>query len=306
MLLRALGLLVCGILAALPASAAEAPIVVVASGAGKAYADAEAGIREVIGARLPGVPLEVVTLAAKDPGDDSFALIRSRGATLVITLGDRATDALAARLGETPLVAGMVVRARPLSERLNATAVELEFPASTELRWLRELLPHAKRIGVLYDPKRNAARIAEASLAAQRVGLELVARPVESPNKIPEALKALKNVDAIWGVPDATVLSAATARTVLTFAFSNRIPISGPSDSWVKAGALYALDRDYRDIGRQCGELGADILRGRAPRDLPVQKPRIILYSLNARAFDDMKLAAPGGDLVAKATAVYR
>jgi putative ABC transport system substrate-binding protein len=306
MRLRDLALLFCVGFAALPASAGEAPIVIVASGSGKAYAEAEAGIREVLGVRLPRAPLEIVTLGAKDPGDDALALVRSRDARLVITLGDRATDALATRLAGTPLVAGMIVRARPLPERPNATAVELEFPASTELRWLRELLPHAKRIGVLYDPKRNASRIAEASLAAQRAGLELVARPVDSPNKIPEALKALENVDAIWGVPDETVLSAATARTILTFAFSNRIPISGPSDSWVKAGALYALDRDYRDIGRQCGELGSEILGGRSAADLPVQKPRIVLYSLNARAFDHMKLEVPGGALLAKATAVYR
>jgi putative tryptophan/tyrosine transport system substrate-binding protein len=306
MLKGAVLLLLGTLLGVSPAAAGEAALALVKSGSGNAYEEAEAGMREVLGARWPGASIEALTLGKGDSSEDVLRAIRAHGAKVVITLGDRATSALAPRLGSTPLVAGMVIRGDTLAASSNATGVALEFPASVELRWLHEMFPSARRVGVLYDPQKNAARIRDAERAAKRAGLELVARPVNSPQEIPDALKGLAGVDVIWGVPDETALSPATARTVLTFAFSNRIPISGLSTSWVKAGALYALDRDYRDIGRQCGELAAAILDGSAPASLPVQAPRTVLYSLNLRAFAHMKLANPERAVVAKATAVYQ
>ena len=46
-----------------------------------------------------------------------------------------------------------------------------------------------------------------------------------------------------------------TAEPILLSTLKNKIPLVGLSSSWVKAGALYALDRDYVDIGLQSGEL---------------------------------------------------
>ncbi|MFO0732606.1 MAG: ABC transporter substrate binding protein [Nitrospiraceae bacterium] len=51
-----------------------------------------------------------------------------------------------------------------------------------------------------------------------------------------------------------------TAEPILLSTFRNKIPLAGLSTSWVKAGALYALDRDYLDIGSQCGEIAGKIL----------------------------------------------
>lgn len=306
MLLRARLLLLCSLVAASPAAGGGTAVILVKSGSGKAYEEAEAGLRELLSARRPEATIEAVTLGKGDAGEHELPVIRTRNPALVVTLGDRATAALAARLGSTPLVAGMVVRGDSVPTSANATGVALEFPASLELRWLRDLFPDAQKVGVLYDPNTNAGRIRDAEQAAQRAGLRLVARPVNTPRDLPAALKGLADVDVIWGVPDEIALSPATARSVLTFAFSNRIPISGLSTSWVKAGALYALDRDYRDIGRQCGELAAEILGGSAPAGLPVQTPRTVLYSLNLRAFEHMKLHVPAGALIAKATAVYK
>jgi putative ABC transport system substrate-binding protein len=58
----------------------------------------------------------------------------------------------------------------------------------------------------------------------------------------------------------------------------------------VKAGALYALDRDYKDLGSQCGELAIKVLQGTKPSMLPIVPPRKTLYSLNQKTADHMKL----------------
>jgi putative ABC transport system substrate-binding protein len=89
------------------------------------------------------------------------------------------------------------------------------------------------------------------------------------------------------------VLSLQTAEAILLFSFRNRIPFTGLSNSWVKAGALYALDRDYLDIGAQCGEMAHRILSGAAPSALPPARPRKLTYAVNLRTAEHMKLEIP-------------
>ncbi|MCD6581287.1 MAG: hypothetical protein J7K90_05755 [Desulfuromusa sp.] len=56
------------------------------------------------------------------------------------------------------------------------------------------------------------------------------------------------------------VLNPKTAKNILLFSFRNKIPFIGLSNAWVKAGALYALERDYDDIGQQSAEQCVQVL----------------------------------------------
>ncbi|MCA9453088.1 MAG: hypothetical protein KC584_10745, partial [Nitrospira sp.] len=58
----------------------------------------------------------------------------------------------------------------------------------------------------------------------------------------------------------------------------------------VKAGAVYALDRDYVDIGVQCGELAEQVLKGVNIHTLKPQSPRKVLYALNLTSTNHMHL----------------
>src|SRR2546425_8044938 len=114
------------------------------------------------------------------------------------------------------------------------------------------------------------------------MGLTLLARKAHSPKDLPDALASLNNrADGLWGVADQIVLNPQTVKPILLFSLRNRIPFVGLSATWVKAGALYALDRDYDDIGRQLGEAAVKILRGAAPGSLPPASPRKVVYCIN-------------------------
>src|SRR5207247_1683988 len=108
---------------------------------------------------------------------------------------------------------------------------------------------------------------------------------------IPASLESLaQEVDALWGIADPVVLTPETAQSILLFCFRNNIPFIGLSESWAKAGALYALDRDYADIGLQCGELALKALESRAPLPAPTS-PRKVVYALNIRTARHMRIA---------------
>jgi len=214
------------------------------------------------------------------------ALQRARQdrAALVLALGSLGAQSAVREVRDIPIVAGLVLNAEDTARAPNAAAVVLEFPVETELRFLQRLLPGQQNIGVLFNPSENQARIDAAARAAGALGLTLHARKVESPKDIPDALESLnKRADVLWGVADQVVLNPQTVRPILLFSLRNRIPFVGLSATWVKAGALYALDRDYNDIGLQCGEVALKILQGAAPSSIAPVTPRKVVYSVNLK-----------------------
>ncbi|MBT8461049.1 MAG: ABC transporter substrate-binding protein, partial [Gemmatimonadetes bacterium] len=230
---------------------------------------------------------------------------KDRGAPLV-TIGSRATRAALEAPGNAPIIACMVVDAQDLQGEPNATGVLLEFPIAMQLEWIRRFSPKSQSIGVLYNPEENQERIDEAKQAAERLGLRLVAREVRRPQDLPGALDSLaREADLLWGLTDQTVLSRQTAQAILLFSFRNRMPFTGLSASWVKAGALYALDRDYHDLGVQCGEMAMKVMQGRRVSTLPPAVPRKVVYALNLRTADHLKLNLPP-ELIEGAAEVFR
>ena len=61
----------------------------------------------------------------------------------------------------------------------------------------------------------------------------------------------------------------------------------------VAAGALYALDRNYADIGLQCGEVAGKILGGAKAGSIPVTGPRKVAYSLNLKTASVLNVEFP-------------
>ena len=106
------------------------------------------------------------------------------------------------------------------------------------------------------------------------------------------------------GVPDDVVLNPQTAKEILLFCYRNRIPFVGPSEAWVKGGALYALDRDYTDLGMQCGEMAVSLLNGSSPSSIGVEAPHKITYFINLKTARYMKVDIDKS-LLASAKGVY-
>lgn len=210
---------------------------------------------------------------------------------LIFALGSEALIQARAQNPDIPIVAGMILKKEDIVNIPHTTGVFLEHPAETQLKWMRHILPGARRIGVVYSRTENLEYIKNAQGILEQMGLQLFAQEVSSPRELPAALENLANTaDALWGVSDQIVLTPQTARPILLFSFRNRIPFIGLSHAWTRAGALYSLDRDYHDLGRQCGELAARILQGEQAGKIPPAAPRKLTYSLNLKTAQRMKL----------------
>lgn len=236
----------------------------------------------------------------------ALAQVEQQKPNLILSLGTVATQAIADRHLATPVVATLIFNAASLRASANVTGVGLDFPVTTQWQWFKRLLGNVRVFGVLYDPALGTDDVEELKRLAGRDNVALEAAGGSAPESLPEALKHLPpNIGALWGLGESRLLSPQTAREILLYSFRNRVPLIGLSSSWVKAGALYALDRDYQDLGHQCAEFADQILKGKPASSIPPATPRRVLYSINLKTAEHMKLEFPE-EVIRNAAEVYR
>ena len=211
---------------------------------------------------------------------------------LIVTLGAPATRATLSREHNIPVVAGLMLNIDELKKNTNATGVGLNFPASLQWLWMRRLLPEARRIALIHDPEHGSSLFQALQKMAKAENITLDPVPASNPEDIPELLKSLPNqLDALWVVNGVAAFNSATVQELLLYSFRNRTPLIGLSAQWVKAGAIYALDWDYADLGQQLGELaGAILQKGLSPSSLVPIEPRKVRPVFNMKTAEYMKL----------------
>jgi putative ABC transport system substrate-binding protein len=185
------------------------------------------------------------------------------------------------------------------------TGVCLDVPVEDQFTSLLDVVPRARKIGVIYNPEETQFLVDEARSAANRMDVGLVTYPIHSEAEVPEGLSSLRpRIDALWLVSDRTVLTTQSLQYVFLFAFQTNLPLMGLSEHFVKMGALFAVGPDYHDVGMQSGEFAAQILKGSDPEQLPVASPRKVLLSLNLRTAEIIGLRIPEG-VIRSAASVY-
>jgi len=258
------------------------------------YKEALNGLQQQLSS-TPGIQIDSYLMQGDARAAANAIQAARDGGAVLVTLGTAATQTVLSSDAATPVVAALVFSSESL-RRPSVTAVTLDMPVETQFDWLRKILPDQHTVGVLYNPKENQQRVDAAMRMAQARGLKLLARPVETPQELPAALEAMSHqIDVLWSLTDAVVISPQTAQPILLFCFRNKIPLVGLSSTWVKAGALYSLDWDYGDIGRQTGELVQRIVHGAKPAELPAAMPRKLTYAINIKSAEQLGVDVPRG-----------
>ena len=230
-----------------------------------------------------------------------LGFLEANAPDLVFTLGSAATEFAYEHIKETPVVFAMVLDPvgsgfvasydRPSG---NMTGVSMDIPLEIQFQTLRDILPEAQTLGVLYSPEESATVINQASLEATKFLFELVAVPVRSDRDIPAALEGLAGrIDALWAVADSRIFTSHSTEFILLHTIRHGIPFMGVSPSFVKAGALVALTCDYEDLGRQSGEQALRILGGTPPGGVPVALPRKSNLAINLRTAEHIGVVIP-------------
>lgn len=143
------------------------------------------------------------------------------------------------------------------------TGTSDKLPVEQQLQMIREILPEAKNIGIMYTTSEvnSESAIAEYKALAPEYGFEIVTSGISSSADISLAADTLINkVDCITNLTDNTVV--ASLPVILDKAAAKQIPVFGSEIEQVKIGCLAAMGLDYIELGRQTGKMAAQVLKG--------------------------------------------
>lgn len=269
-----------------------------------AYNQAITGFKAAI---PPGTNLSEYDLQGDlEKGRKLARKIRASDPALVFAVGLKAAKAAQLEIVDIPVVYSMVLD--PAKYGLNAqnmTGVLLEVPAERQLAMIRNLLPQLKHIGTLYDPAKTSTLIDEARRLLKPSGTDLVPMQISSEREVPGSLRALlPSIDALWLVPDSTVLTDESLRFILNTALEGRVPVIGFSREFARSGALLCLSVNYADIGRQAGQLTRKLLDGQLSLPMKPWHPDRIETSLNLKTAKFLGIDIPR-ELEQKADELY-
>ncbi|MES4785652.1 MAG: hypothetical protein C4294_07335, partial [Nitrospiraceae bacterium] len=247
-----------------------------------AYNQAVAGLR----AELPGsvAVTEYDMQGDVTRGRKLARKIRASDASLVVAIGLKAALVAKLEVVDVLLMYCMVLDPEKYDLRgPNITGIGLQIPIERQFSAMRSVLPKLKRIGVIYDPEKTGPLVEEARRWAKGLNLELVERRIRSEKELPDTLRALiAHIDALWLVPDSTVLTEDSLRFVLATGLDHNVPVIGFSSEFVRSGALIGLSVNPEDIGRQAGILVKKMLNGERNSSFLVPPDRI-RFALNLK-----------------------
>ena len=164
------------------------------------------------------------------------------------------TDPVAAELADKD--------GKPVGE---VTGTSDKLPIEAQLQMMRNILPDAKKLGIMYTTSEanSVSAIAEYKELAPEYGFELVEKGITTTADIPLATDdLLSQVDCITNITDNTVV--ASLPTILEKANEKNIPVFGSEIEQVKIGCLAAEGLDYIALGKQTGAMAAKVLNGEA------------------------------------------
>ena len=232
--------------------------------------------------------------------------IRRKDIKVLIGLGRSGMRVAAGLANELGVVVGCVVSVQE-NEAKGFPIYTLAPDPALLLQRLRRLMPAAKRVHVIFDPRLNAWLIRLARDAARAEGLELLS--YEAVDQA-AALRLYAQVlaaadptrDALWLAQDSTTVDDnAVLPLVLKEGWNRGLAVFSSNVSHVKRGALFSLYPDNLELGRSLASAAVRALG--SPRPAPgVQPLRETRAAVNTRTAAhlglDIQSRLPSFDLV--------
>ena len=162
-----------------------------------------------------------------------------------------------------PVSAGLAKEDKTPEGNITGTADTL--PVEAQLKMIREVLPDATKIGILYTTSEanSLSTIETYKELADDYGFEIVESGINTLADVDMAAADLAaKVDCISNLTDNTVVQG--LQTVLAKASAAGIPVFGSEVEQVKNGCLAAEGIDYVALGKQTGAMAAKVLKGEA------------------------------------------
>ncbi len=174
------------------------------------------------------------------------------------------------------------------------TGVSDMLPVEEQLKLIREMLPDAKKIGILYTTSEanSVSTIESYKAKVGEYGFELVEKGITNAAEIPQAVDLLvAEVDCITNMTDNTVVD--NLPILLEKASAKNIPVFGSEEEQVGNGCIASAGIDYIDLGKKAGVMAARVLKGEDIKSIPYETLTESKITINTDAAAKLGVTIP-------------
>jgi putative ABC transport system substrate-binding protein len=234
-------------------------------------------------ARLESVAAEVVkagpdAIMTWSPAAGHAAQHATRSIPIVVFTDDPIESRLVASLSQP---GGNTTGIGLFTPQLNAKRLEI----------LHELVPAARRIGILADP--TQAGRAEVEAMGHDLGLKLIMREARHADEIAAAIDALAAEDvAAVNILASAIFYGARAR-IIDHMRALRLPAIYWWAEFAREGALVCFGPSLEESARLMVQQLRRVLNGAAPADVPIIQPTRFKLMINLKTAAALGLAVP-------------
>jgi len=228
--------------------------------------------------RLPALAEELVRLKPDVIVADVTVAIRA-------AMQATSTIPIVMAISADALGTGLVSNLGRPGKNVTGVTIMLAEMSVKRLQLLKEVVPHASRVGVLWNPglSWHKGMLQEVEAAAPSLRLQPIAIPVRDRGAdLGKAFEeiARARVDALF-VNE--MMTPAARRQLVDLAAKNRLPTAFMNRDYVAAGGLMSYAPNYSDGFRQAAQYVDKILKGARPGDLPVEQPKKFEFVINLK-----------------------
>jgi putative ABC transport system substrate-binding protein len=257
------------------------------------YAEGKRDRVPELAAELVRLKVDIIVVAG---GAATVQAVKNATKTIPIVMVGRGID---------PVEAGLVESlAHPGGNVTGLTLLDREL-GGKRLELLKEAVPKATRVAVLYEPS-SVFEVKEVlPVAARALGLTLQPWEVRAADDFEKVFAAMskQRPDGLY-VP-AGPLMFNNQKRIAGLAIKSRLPSMYNNRDYVDAGGLMSYGADLAESYGRVAYFVDRILKGAKPADLPVEQPMRFEFIINLQTADKIGLTIPQWTLM-KATKVIK
>ena len=164
------------------------------------------------------------------------------------------------------------------------------------LELLKELFPHAKRVGVIYEKEEARGcnvELVEFEKLGKQLGLQIVEFGFEERRDLPGLFDRIARAKIDVAIIPTVMPSYGFGGDIIALAKEQKIPVVYESGTLAQAGGVLSYGPDWVWASRRAAYYVARILKGANPAELPIERPTTYRLVVNKKALRELGVTPP-------------
>jgi putative tryptophan/tyrosine transport system substrate-binding protein len=216
-------------------------------------------------------------------GDVAKALFEASKSSIPIVAG----------VSDNPVRAGIAASlARPGKNFTGVTYLTDEM-AAKRMELLKEVVPHAKRVAVIFNPLHLDDEVTFARRGAESLGINLTAHPITNVAELEVALSAASasGADSLFII--ASRLTNFVAPKIAQHGQERRLPVIAAWREQAASGCLLSYGPSRIFEAKRLAGYVEKVFKGAKPADLPIEQPEKFELVINLKSANALGLEIP-------------